>query len=401
MDWKQVHARLVELAELRGALDFDEARHMLLAWDLQVHQRLGCASFVEYLERVFGYTPRQASERLRVARALLDLPTTREALRDGVLSWTAVRELTRVATATTERAWLDAATNKTVRQIERLVSGRQLGDLPTDPADDSAKRHVLRFEVNAETFALMRDVQAKLRDETGAMLDDDALVMEMARRVLAGPTDAGRASYQVATTVCARCERGWQDGGGETIAVDAVAVETARCDAQHVGATHVGRGRRATQTIPPATRRLVLRRDHGRCRVPGCRSTRFLDVHHVRPRADGGGHEPGNLVTLCGGHHRAVHEGRLLIDRVDEALRFGHADGRVYGRLPDVEISDLFAKAFAALRQLGFGHSEATAAVARARRCVGPEDDLEGVIREALRAAPTTGDDGGRVNAAV
>jgi 5-methylcytosine-specific restriction endonuclease McrA len=34
--------------------------------------------------------------------------------------------------------------------------------------------------------------------------------------------------------------------------------------------------------------------------VPGCRHATFVDVHHLRPRAEGGANTIENLVTLCG-----------------------------------------------------------------------------------------------------
>jgi 5-methylcytosine-specific restriction endonuclease McrA len=69
--------------------------------------------------------------------------------------------------------------------------------------------------------------------------------------------------------------------------------------------------------------------------VPGCRSSRYLEVHHIVRRADGGTHEVSNLVLLCGAHHRAHHEGTLLtIGSTAATLRFTHADGRPYGSPP-------------------------------------------------------------------
>jgi 5-methylcytosine-specific restriction endonuclease McrA len=53
-------------------------------------------------------------------------------------------------------------------------------------------------------------------------------------------------------------------------------------------------------------RRAVLTRDQRRCRVPGCTHATFVDVHHIVPRSEGGPNQPTNLVTLCGGHHRAL-----------------------------------------------------------------------------------------------
>jgi hypothetical protein len=58
--------------------------------------------------------------------------------------------------------------------------------------------------------------------------------MLMARHVLGGPRDAGRASYQVALSVCPECHRGKQQAGGELVPVDAGTMEMADCDAQHV-----------------------------------------------------------------------------------------------------------------------------------------------------------------------
>ena len=84
--------------------------------------------------------------------------------------------------------------------------------------------------------------------------------------------------------------------------------------------------------IPPAVRRQVVLRDRRCCRVPGCRNATFVDVHHIIARSQGGGHDADNLIVLCSAHHRAVHEGKLLIEGTRAAtLSFCHADGRIYG----------------------------------------------------------------------
>ena len=41
---------------------------------------------------------------------------------------------------------------------------------------------------------------------------------------------------------------------------------------------------------------------------PGCDNQRFLDAHHIVHWAEGGETSEENLVLLCSGHHRAVHE---------------------------------------------------------------------------------------------
>ena len=75
--------------------------------------------------------PRTTQEKLRVAEGIEELPAIAQALASGMLNWSAVRELTRVAVPETESAWLDAARGKTVHQLEALVAGKSPGDEPS------------------------------------------------------------------------------------------------------------------------------------------------------------------------------------------------------------------------------------------------------------------------------
>jgi len=72
-------------------------------------------------------------------------------------------------------------------------------------------------------------------------------------------------------------------------------------------------GERNKATIPPSTRREVLARDQHKCQSPGCNRTRFLEVHHLKPRQAGGTNHPENLTTLCSSCHRLRHEPSTVI----------------------------------------------------------------------------------------
>jgi hypothetical protein len=51
----------------------------------------------------------------------------------------------------------------------------------------------------------------------------------------------------------------------------------------------------------------VLYRDQGACQAY-CSSRSRLQPHHIKPRAQGGDHDPDNLITLCWYHHHvAIH----------------------------------------------------------------------------------------------
>jgi hypothetical protein len=218
-EWQCAYEELVRVAKARAGLDWQEGRSLLAALRAGVHLHLGYGTFAELVERLFGYKPRWTEERLRVAEALESLPVLEQSLRDGAISWSAARELTRVATAASEDAWLAVARGRTVRQIEELVAGHAPGDLPESPRNAERQRHVLRFEVTAETSASLREALAQVRRDAGGPLDDDAALLAVARRILNGPSDSGRASYQIALTVCQSCGRGWQQGRGEQVEV--------------------------------------------------------------------------------------------------------------------------------------------------------------------------------------
>src|SRR5262252_4301699 len=85
LDWKAVDRALRSLRRRRAALDAEEARWLREAEGLQIWRPLGMVSMLDYLERVLGHAPRTAQDRLRVARALGDLPLLEEALSAGEL----------------------------------------------------------------------------------------------------------------------------------------------------------------------------------------------------------------------------------------------------------------------------------------------------------------------------
>ena len=244
------------------------------------------------------------------------------------------------------------------------MRGRRPGDDPDDPPAPDARQHVLRLEVSPATLALYVATQRALEDACGHPLTDDVVLAALCRQQLAGgaaashvgPADAPAEAvhapvetvpapvaavasnlppHQIAVTTCPDCQRAWSDAGGRTIELSPRELARASCDATLLGRVDRGTPARATRSIPPARRRAVLRRDRGRCVVPGCGNARFVDVHHVVWRSRGGDHAMARLITLCSAHHDLVHDELLIIDgTAPHQLRFRHSDGRPWGRLP-------------------------------------------------------------------
>ena len=81
----------------------------------------GYANLGNWLDHRCGLGPCAARERIRIGRALARLPDIDAAFRDGVLSYSKVRAITRVATRDSEAVLLDIAGRSSAAQLESLV----------------------------------------------------------------------------------------------------------------------------------------------------------------------------------------------------------------------------------------------------------------------------------------
>ncbi|HWO23542.1 MAG TPA: DUF222 domain-containing protein, partial [Kofleriaceae bacterium] len=181
-EWARVDQKLRGIAARRAALDAEEANLLRYAEELKLWRAYGFGSLVEYMERAMGYAPHTAAERLRVARAIAELPLLAEALEQGELAHSAVRELSRVAVPDTEAAWLEAARGKSLREVESLVAGHKPGHLPTDDTEPRLHRKTLTLEVSPETYDIWRKMHALAAEEHGQRLTDDELIPSLFRR---------------------------------------------------------------------------------------------------------------------------------------------------------------------------------------------------------------------------
>jgi len=150
-------------------------------------------------------------------------------------------------------------------------------------------------------------------DERGERLSDDDLVDVIVRE----PSGDGTSRPCThAVTTCRICKRSSLVAGGMEVPLTQAACERLLCDAESAGDLEREEVEPLKATIPHPTRRRVFIRDRFACVVPGCRSGRNLDLHHVVFRSRGGTHAMSNLVVLCSGHHTTLHDGQLAITGV-------------------------------------------------------------------------------------
>lgn len=334
----------------------------------------GMASCAQWLNLHCGIGDVSAREKLRVAHAIRGLPKIDAAFRDGGVSYSKVRAMTRIATPENEHILLNIARHGTASHVERTVRlFRRVERLEEAAAAAASHRQrsvhyrhdddgslLIQARVPAEAGALVRKAI-----ERAAELAEAAACNEpgepdwsydgigrrraeglrlMAERFLAtAETDRSSAStdrYQVVVHIDQRLLSDAPVGSKEAALCEiedgtTLAVETARrlaCNGSLVGLVENEDGHpldvgRKTRAIPVAIQRALKARDGG-CRFPGCTHTRFTEGHHIEHWAEGGATRLENLVTLCHFHHHLVHEGGYGLERTAAGeLRFSRPDG--------------------------------------------------------------------------
>ena len=358
-----------EIAELSAHIQ--AATYRLLNLIREFDQREGWGdgfrSCAHWLSWRVGVDKGAAREKVRVARALGELPVISEAMRRGELSYSKVRALTRVATPENEEELLHFAKAGTASHVETLVRAWRKVDR-WEELEEADMRHQHRYvraysdedgmlvfharlepEVGAVVMRALEaaaDVLYKETDEgeqagekeiPGEQKRADALRL-VAESALKGELDNGSRGdrFQVVVHVDAEALED-PDQPGQSVLEDGIRVsaETSRrlaCDAAKVVMTHGPDGSvldvgRKTRTIPPALRRALTHRDRS-CRFPGC-GLKFCDAHHVEHWAEGGKTRLDNLLLLCRYHHRLVHEGGIRVKLLPNGEpRFSRSDGR-------------------------------------------------------------------------
>src|SRR5688500_3777547 len=302
--------------------------------------RAGALSCAHWLSWRVGMDRGAAREKVRVARKLGELPIIDEALRNGEISYSKVRAMTRVATAENEADLLGMARVATGAQLEKICRlKRMVNALAGESARDVEAR---RYVVERPTGDGMVSIQLRLLpDEAATVMKALAVAgsgnradgaVALAETALAGG-DRGGASVRPPVEVVLHVQAA--DLEGRTELGDGVSAEVCRrvlCDAGVVPMLEDEEGKtidvgRKTRTIPAALRRALDARDGG-CRFPGCTNRIFTDAHHVEHWLDGGETNLDNTVLLCRRHHRYLHEHGFSLERTGDALLFRDPAGR-------------------------------------------------------------------------
>jgi hypothetical protein len=382
-----------------GRIAAGEAELLTLVGEFDAREAwggVGLLSCAHWLSWRTSLSPTAAREKVRVARALRELPLVQEAFGAGRLSYSQVRAITRVATPAEQERWVEAARCSTGGQLDRLVRGvRRARKIDEDAADpelaawrmratksyDADGNAVYRIVVPAEEAAIIDAALEEMRTRLDRRVED-------APAEASSPQGAAAAAPEPAEDAPAEAS----SPRGATLGEAFVELARTALDTRDAGAARRGRsaltaqidplsgwGRlRDGELLPPTSLVTVLKtlpgrggavrlkpltphdlrvHDQGRdqrqpslvlrellgtvdgerCRFPGCTRRRKLHAHHVVHWSAGGRTDLDNLVLVCGRHHTLVHQlGFVLVLHPDRTLTVTTAEGVPVLHLPGI-----------------------------------------------------------------
>jgi len=361
----------LDAAICRLATRINAVNYQLLVLVREFDDRMGWAKWsfpncAEWLSWRCGICLSAAREKVRTAQALRDLPQISLAFREGRLSYTKVRALTRVAAMHDENALVRYALSATAPDVEERC--RQIRNIHPDSVRDAQRAWdarwlsvwrntargtlCMRVELPLDVGELVMQAieRAVEREEIADAVVEgspsgfqsqqaDALVAIVKTYLDGGAVKEGSDS----TSTADRCqlvvhvdEAALRGGPGRADA-PLETVKRLASDASVVVVTEDEHGTPLTmsrkhRTVSTPIRRALWARDR-HCTFPGCHRTRLVEAHHVHHWVEGGETSVDNLMLLCWFHHRLLHEGGFRIRRDYRGERyFVRADGRVIPR---------------------------------------------------------------------
>jgi len=309
----------------------------------RLYEPAGFSSLFQYCRAVLRLTEDAVYNRIQSARAARRFPVIVDMLRARTLSPTTARLLSRRLTPENHQELLSAASGLGKEEVEAMLAAR----FPEPDVKASVRLLPMLPATALPAMSTVTSTPSSGALAVAGAVGDDVIpcAAPSPARSTVRPIAAER--YEVRFTATAKMRerlRLAQDLLGHAVpsgdlaqvfdrALTALIDELAR---RKFAATSHPRDRRGqpakdSDYVPAHVRRVVYVRDGGRCVFVSadghrCGERRFIEFHHVTPRAAGGQATVENIQLRCRAHNG--HEVDLFFGPGKRRWRGGSADGR-------------------------------------------------------------------------
>ena len=268
-------------------------------------QALGFASEAHYARERLGMSRASLRSKVSLARRSRGLDHVVDALQQGRIGFEAAQLLARIATADTERAWVDRATRRTFKHLREEVqsvemAARFAGQTDRSPPSEEHIEQMQALERAILSGELLRSITRAQAPQPDAPPNQ--------------PPSAQATAVQISGTPAAKVTVRMRVPGDLLLHYR----QLERAHREKLPGTSFIQFLCATfwQTWVPMLGvsdkwETIYRRDRYRCTSPVCHQ-RNVTLHHVQYRANGGTDAPDNLTSPCAFCHlEGEHAGRL------------------------------------------------------------------------------------------
>jgi hypothetical protein len=255
-------------------------------FDRKAFKELGYASLHEYCVLALKLTDSQAYAFTSVLKKSREVPELKAAVQKGDLSLNAARKIVSVINAENQKNWIEKAKTLRQKELEKEIvkTHPEKGGRSRIKPITECKRE-LRVLIDKDLEGMIERIKDLESQRTKKPVTLEDTLIAMARLFLEKKDPLEKAK---------RVER-----------KNELKIST-QSKPEQIHAHKLS----ARRKIPEPILRQVRLRDKGKCQAAHCNERKWLEVHHLKPWSQGGGHELNNLSTLCSFHHRRIHEVR-------------------------------------------------------------------------------------------
>jgi 5-methylcytosine-specific restriction endonuclease McrA len=282
--FQEIHQKAVQAAQRFKKAEADLISVLQEIESSKTFFKLGYTSLFQYVVQSLQLSESVASNFITVSRKAKEFSALQAAIDEGKITVSKARKVTAVLTPENQKEWVDKAVELPQKKLEEQVA-----------------------IVAPETKAL-NGVKPIAENLSQLKVGISKELEEKLKRVQDLESQRTRRAVKLSETLEALVDLYLEKKDPVKKAERVLKRDADACVARHV--TQVSQS--DTGQIPAKTKHQVTLRDGRQCthteNGKRCEARRWLDVHHIILRSQGGTNALENLATLCSAHHRMEHK---------------------------------------------------------------------------------------------
>jgi 5-methylcytosine-specific restriction endonuclease McrA len=300
-----LHERAVQISKSYLKAECDLIAILQKIDDCKGYREIGHKSLFDYATQSLGLSESVSYNLIAITRKSREVPKLQEMIRDQKVSISNARMIAPILTYQNQEKWLSAAASLPKRALEKEIAKEHPKTITQEQTRYVTENRLeLKIGISERLEEKLRHAQSLASSQAGKVIDLEGTLEELVDFYLQKNDPIEKAK---------RIE----SRGAKKVNPDEPKPSNklpTRNEQKSIVNPVPGQVKAPANPryIPAQLRRSVLLRDQNQCSfiAPNeirCSERKWLDIHHVRPLAEGGQTCLENLKLVCRGHHQMMH----------------------------------------------------------------------------------------------